>query len=635
MPDLSTYLRQSSLTYSDVVADLTNYVNSLPDGSKPKDLFLGSEGKLIIDYLAAEHSDIAYKIIMGFCENYLLYANKLENIIANAESKGFNALRGTNATLNITYISAYSNPIGYLDQVGTIEDYGIYSLEDRDNIHVGDQITLKCVIGTRKDLTYTVNDPEQLVYRFTEPKVSDHLRIYIDSVGPINYTTNPVEALYGKLCVMTNSYGSIDLLDFSSMEAAQDYIENKDYQILQQSTIQVQYIEYATIKYEGAIGTFTLGSLSNLLQTSVGTAPSTPVEIQKNAMLWQQTQARVVARRDYKKVTQLHVPGIMNVNDMDYSPATVAVTYVTKDGMPMTKEEYDDLIVYLNKTRTAGIPLPYIVPSNAVTLILNAHVSLLNYVDASVLTTKIQKEYDYYTYQPGIELPFNDLEENCEQLENVQVVRYSFNSIQFPAGQYCPLGTVIQPGNGNAYIACTYAYSTGDDEPTWPTTLGTYKEDGTVKWMCVPFEEAPYWEPAKVMNEGQIRLPSTANGFAYEIQAASYYTGSVEPEGEGYDGDIYWRQTIYDSTAPMWQADTEVNYGDIYNFTTVEGYSFVASGVRKRAPITEPEWTTEDSYQLVGDILFMRVPLEANFIAKDAVLSMPWNSYLVMTCNLM
>lgn len=635
MPDLSTYLRQSSLTYSDVVRDLTVYVNSLPDGSKPKDLFLGSEGKLIIDYLAAEHSDIAYKIIMGFCENYLLYANKTENIIANAESKGYNVPRGRNPILRITYVSNNANPIQYLDQVGTVEDYGLYALNKITEVEVGAQITLDVVIGERKIMNYTVTDPEQLVYRFTNPKVSDDLRVYVgESDLAVDHTTDPVQALYGKLCVMTNSYGSIDLLDFSSLEAAQDYVINKDYQIDAQTVLKVEYIELTSIKYEGAIGTFSLGTISSVVQTSVGSTSATPVEVQKNAMLYMQTHNRVVARRDYKKVTQLHVPGILNVNDIDFSPATVAVTYVMKSGLPMNEAEYAELITYLNQSRAAGIPLPYILNSNAVTLTLNASISLSSYVESETLTQKIEAEYANYSYQPGIMLDFNELEENCEHINNVQVVRYSFNPVDYPAGAYCPLGTVIQPGDDNAYVASAYAYSTGDAEPIWPIYPGGTILDGSITWKCVPFEDAPMWEPNTVLNQGQVRLPSVANGFAYEVVAAEYFTGSIEPTNEGYDADILWKLLPYDSTAENWMPNVALPYGAVRNFTTIEGYSMVVAGFRKKAPNIEPEWNTENQHTIVGDILFMRVPLSGGVIAKGAELQMPWNSYLVLDCKI-
>lgn len=762
MPDLSTFLRQSSLTYSDCQTDCFKYIDSLPEGSKPRDLFKGSEGRLIIDYLCAFHSDIAYKILVGYCENLLIYANKIENIIANAESKGYNATRGSNIQLLCTFIPDQTSTISYLDKVGEIEDLGIYSLESKQ-IVAGEATSLTVVLGNLESTSYTVDDVNKLAYRFTASDISDDIKVSID--GKVTeISTDPIQALYGMLVAMTNSYGSVDLLDFSNLsslatssvtvyngayslilntyytyklgnndvvytsepigydvvlysdtELSTQYgvvtkidivsksitvvgfsfgyvgtykeytpyyiysLNNKDYYlpgpieismpvyedssftvlfgtvtslykdsstcvisrvtpvsdrgyvINAGSIITLEYIKLEDIAYSGASGSFYLGTLTNIIQLSSGTSLESAVEIQQNTILHEQTRNTIVARRDAKKLTKLSkkiIPGILNTNDYDYSPSTVAVTYVLDSNLPMTQTQLVELNSYLSESRAAGIPMPYIVNSFNVNMKLNTSITTSNIINKEQLQSQVNTIFENYNNNPGISVDFNTLEKKICSINSVTVCRFQPIASDYIPDQYFDLGSFIIKGIDSAFLAVAYNYQSGETEPDWNNT--GLIEDGDLILKPIRWQYAQTWSTKNNLYIGQMVNPTVQNGHTYEVVAVKNRTGETEPAGAGYDKDIYWSQISYDKTAPYWAALNQTNYGDIVNISGNTDFSLVASGFRRKLDMHEPDWDKYSTSQVVNTstVRFERIPLAGDYIAKGANLILPWNSYL-------
>lgn len=767
MPDISTFLRQSSLTFSDCQADCFKYLDSLPEGSKPRDLFKGSEGRLIIDYLCAFHSDIAYKIIVGYCESYLIYANKVENIIANAESKGYNVSRGSNIRLLCTFIPDQTATISYLDKVGELEDYGLYSLESKKVIS-GEPTSLTVVVGKLKSITYTVEDSDALAYRFTANNISNDIKVYIDNKN-VKVSTDPIQALYGLLVAMTNSYGSVDIMDFSNLSSLstsevimyngdyelvpddyymyklgnndiiyaaepmgidvkfytdpdltlyygvvqdldtakhlvkiikqngsftgsyRDYIpyytyklDNKlyytpgplekgmlvyedasfvllfgtvttiymdartciisraanvtdrDYLITSGTKIRLDYIELEQMSYTGAAGTFNIGTLTNAVQTSSGTSLEPTTDIQKNTILHEQTRNTIVARRDAKKLVRMSktiIPGIIATNDYDYSPSTVAVTYVLDSHLPATQFQLDELNSYLSECRAAGIPMPYIVNSFNVNANIDVAITTSVITDKEQLQQKTDNEFKKYNNEPGVTIDFDNIEKHIEEIDSVEVVRFKPVASEYVASEYVNLGSFITKDN-NSYMAVAYNYRTGTIEPLWPDARTI--EDGDLILKPVRWQYATEWQEKMILYVGQMVNPTKANGHTYEVVSVKHKTGEIEPVGPGYDGDIVWSKTSYDKTAPYWMAINQTEYGDIINLPGNTDYSLVASGFRRKADSTEPDWDKySKSTVVVSDtIRYLRVPLAGEYIAKGTTLTLPWNSYFITTQNI-
>lgn len=763
MPDISTFLRQSSLTYADVEADIYRYIDNLPEGSKPKDLFRGSEGKLIIDQLAACHSDMAYKIIVGFCESYLLYANKIEDIIANAESKGYNVSRGENATVLCTFIPDSSSTISYLDQIGTVDEYGLYSLESKTLVS-GVATTIKAVIGTLNTLSYTVLNVNELVYRFTSSNISDDIRIRVDG-ETIEFSTEPMRALYGYLVAMTNSFGSVDLLDFSHLSSLSsgitqvvytgpyqyvqpqvfkynlsgtfyytseelsegvivytdetltnefgkvtfvdnttvniegdeitysgpymlsiDYYEylfsnipyylsgpiepglyvytdsslteiygivdtvytdtsnviirsvtsvDQIYTVNAGSVIELDYIELDNISYSNLSGEFNLGELTNIVQVSSYREPEEAVEIQKNTIIHEQTRNVLVARRDAKKLIKLYLPGKVETNDYDFAPGVIGVTYTLNSGLPLSEREYEDLTNYLSESRVMGIPMPIIIPSTNASINLTTSVVTTQIINKDLLQTNFDSVFHKYEKDPGITIDFDVVEHKLESFDSVQNVRFSPVESEIIEGEYFNLGSfIVVPEISSAFVAVRYAYYTGSEEPSWPTTLNDTVTDGDLIFKTIKYASSESsWVANSSLEIGQTVNPTTYTGYSYQVVGYLNYTGSSQPAGEGYDGDVMWKITSYDPSAPLWSANSLVNYGDIVNITTSTVFSLIASDFRRKIT-EEPNWSDyHDKNTMFNDnnCYWRRIPMDGNYIALGAKLKLPWNTYLTIS----
>lgn len=628
MPDLSSFLRQSSLTYTDIQNDCYKYLESLPEGSKPKDFFYGSEGRIIIDYLSAFHSDDAYKLLVAFCESYLIYANKIEDIIANAESKGYNCKRGSNPSLLIKFIPNSGYHVKYLDYVGSLGDSGLYALESKTFIQ-GESDTLKVVVGALKESEITVKSSQALVHRFLVANVSDDIRVSIDG-NVVNVSTIPINAINGDIVAITNSYGSVDIMDFRSLvnsnrEAPIEYPINVGTQI------KLEYIELDNVKYDDAIGTFTLGTIESTEQVATYTASESAIAIQKNTILHQQTQGKLIARRDAKKLTKLYIPGMINTNDYDYSPSTVAVTYVLNTGLPMSDTQYNELISYLISCRVMGIPMPYIVPSNKLSIALAVDLTTTAILDSQDIQAKIDKVFDDYEYECGTKLDFAKMEDSIKSLKNVQTARIRPIATVYQANSYIDLGSFILPGNGYAYMATAYLYRTAATEPNWPTKIGETVDDGLLTWETVKYEATQRWEANKNYMLGQTCNPTLANGYSYKVKQIQNLTGLTEPTNEGIDGDIEWALTTYVADAPLWTPSTQIDYGTIVNVSSTDAFSLVAKGFRKQMDVEPPVWNPEANVVESNSIRYARFPLEGQYISRTTKVTLPWNAYAVIT----
>ena len=367
------------------------------------------------------------------------------------------------------------------------------------------------------------------------------------------------------------------------------------------------------------------------------------VSVQQNTILYQQTRNTAVARRDFKKLTKLQrkiIPGILNTNDYDYSPATVAVTYVLDTMLPMTSVQLTELYNYLSQCRVAGIPMPYIVNSFNVDMKLQVNLSTTGIVDTTILQNNVDTIFSKYNKNPGILIEFDTIEKQIESINSVENARFIPVKSDYVGGNYMTLGSfIIDEENSNAFLASTYNYRSGNTEPVWSTS-GTIT-DGELILEPIRWQYAPSWSANNSMYIGQMINPTVSNGYTYQVVSVVNKTGSTQPTEAGNDGNIVWSITTYDSSAITWSANMQVNYGDIVNLSGNTSFSLVASGFRKTLDINEPVWADYKESLIVDtdSIRFIRIPLAVsnlggvpkNSIAKGAVLQLPWNCYLNST----
>ena len=147
------------------------------------------------------------------------------------------------------------------------------------------------------------------------------------------------------------------------------------------------------------------------------------------------------------------------------------------------------------------------------------------------------------------------------------------------------LGELRRPTTANTYVyEVTTAGTTGATEPTWPVTPGSTVVNGTVTFTC---RGHAVWTAATVLALGDIRKPTASNNYWYEVTTAGA-TGNTQPTWTTTVGSTV---TEKDSTATAWAATTVLTAGAIRRPTVANGYLYEVTTGGTTAG-TQPSWPT-------------------------------------------
>ncbi|OGP83016.1 MAG: hypothetical protein A2V87_01615 [Deltaproteobacteria bacterium RBG_16_58_17] len=167
---------------------------------------------------------------------------------------------------------------------------------------------------------------------------------------------------------------------------------------------------------------------------------------------------------------------------------------------------------------------------------------------------------------------------------------YTLNSIVVPISSTSTDNTSSNILSNGFYYKCTAAGTSGTTVPTWPTTIGATRNDGTVTWTTV--QDVEVWQASHTYNVGTIVIPTLNNGHYYKCTTAGT-SAANEPSSENTpanawptspggtipspDGTVTWTEvgTILDSS--------EANIENLYTYLTTQparygtGYTLVAA----------------------------------------------------------
>ena len=93
---LNGIIQDTSLSYQQIQKDYLTYLENKDDWAKWKDLFEGSEGKIIIEFLSSKTAYEVLKIFNYWQENQLQYLTKQESAVAVSQNYSYSAGRGIN-----------------------------------------------------------------------------------------------------------------------------------------------------------------------------------------------------------------------------------------------------------------------------------------------------------------------------------------------------------------------------------------------------------------------------------------------------------------------------------------------------------------------------------------------------------
>lgn len=589
------FIQANSLTYTEIQRDLNTFINALSEDEKLgfKTLFEGTNSQILVELLAAKSSDEIYHIITSRSENLMYYLNRQDSAIAISQNNSYSTYRGSNIKLSITLTPDQTVTLAKMSSIGIAEEYDIIITEDLD-LTEGQTVTFDAYIGHLNEQTLVADTEDLLVFRFTNPNISEQIALYLNG-AEVPITNNILEMTDDKYFCITNAYSGVDAIYLNKRtDFTHRYTNN--------SQLTLKYIEFFDIQLNSIDIQSMYGEITDVKQAAATVQPESVASIRTNSPLYAETQNRIVARDDFHKVLQYSNPEIVDTAGHDYSNAIVEVTYVKENGELLTNEEYQAAYDNLYSRRAYGIPM-CLLEHPDIMLNLNVQVILqLNTGSSAIVPQYVRKVLAQHELQLGALIDFSVIENELESYNFVQTARVIPNAITYAPSELVPEGTVFKPSteNGKLYVVRNPLFLTGSVSPSWSTAINSETIDNDIIWVAEEkgYAPQPNWEASKsIRKENVCWVPSIPN-VQFKCVGYTYKTGASEPEWpqtEGAfvkDGQIMWVAISKNITATQWTASTIIEKGEVINSTVSSPVSYQAINYIPRTPAEEPSWKT-------------------------------------------
>lgn len=566
-----------SISQSEALEELDNFLDSRPDATKWKDFFESGVGQTIKGMLAGMSAFFSYNTIVARRESYFRYATNRSSAIAGSQFLGYSSFRGKNPHLNITITPNFSGTINKFDIIGNVNDRDLVANETVV-VNENHQTSLEVIIGDKLTEELSADSDSSSIFRFTSPRVSEDLRILIDG-SEVEVSQNMKELTKEKFITQTNVFESVDGFYRNSINSSIRYNTG--------SIITLEYIEYKEFDYELSDVEFDLGVLNNIEVINIFENPETLNSIQINAPLYNETQFTVRGRNDQEKMFRLFDTSIVDTKGNDISPAVIELFYIRDDKSLFTESEKSVLIQRFENIRQFGMLPPTISDPIVNYLKISVNAVLIKNVVGDA-TNLIKDVMDQYENILEAEISFEDVESEIEDLKNeskqelIKIARVKIDSNDWQASDKYSLGTYINsdPDNGRVYKMNRIVYFSGSSEPSWPTNEGDTVIDNGILWEAISQSDVSSvtgWVQDQNYQIGNEVKPTSINGFKYKAIEYVNKSGNSEPSwpalGGGdpsslkgelvYDGDILWMALPQEGTPSSWSPNTKYNTGEV------------------------------------------------------------------------
>ena len=626
-----SFIKANSLSYTEIQNDINTFIEALSEEEKLgfKTLFEGSNSQILIELLAAKSSDEIYHIITSRSENLLYYLNRQDSATAIAQNLSYPVYRGSNIKLQLTLMPKETAVIPKFSSVGLADEYDLIVTEDLE-LTKGQEKTFDVYIGTVKEQTIYATTEDLLVFRFTNQNVSEQICLFLNN-SEVPTTKSIIQMIDDKYFCITNAYGGVDAIYLN---------KNKDfkYRYTNGSKLTMKYIEYNEITMNSIDIQSTYGTITNILQLANTVRPESVSSIRHKAILYAETQNRIVARDDFAKVFEESNPEIIDAVGQDYDNAHVEVTYVKNNGELLTEQEYKAAYDNLSRRRGYGIPM-CLLSHPDIMLNLDIDVILqLNSGTSALVPMYVRQVLANHELKLGYDIDFSTIENELEGYSFVKTARVLPRYQSFAANKLAPEGTVFIPTtpNGKLYVVRNPLFLTGESEPSWPTMIGATIEDNDLIWTCEAksYAPQPLWEAQTAKRLENIVWVNGLN-VQFRCTGYTYKTGTSEPswpttEGSFIaDNQILWIAVSKNLTAPVWSSSKIMEKGSIVNPTAESSLSFQAINYIPRTPNTEPAWKTNLSVFTDKAVQYAVINQSYDLTNPSASsIALNWNQYV-------
>ena len=642
---MTNIINNTSLSYTTLTEEVLAWLQNLDDYDKWKDLFAGSDGTILVEMLAAQAANEYFKIYGSRQENFMAYLSKRISAIAIAQNYGYSVTRGTNMKLTINVTPNSSLYLKALTPIGTCGDYDL-TLVNNTSFVEGTPVNVDVYIGNVKTQTLTANSENLLTFRFSNNNISDVVQLYLNdetcSGNPLPYSTQLLDLLNDKYVGISNAVGGVDVMYLNTRDTAQ-------YKYHSNSTLTLQYLEYAEVNYSSTTLEFDYGDINSLVSQTNTIVQEETKSIQINGPLYAETNRVICARKDFQNVMKTLNSSFIDANSTDYSNPIVQVTYILNNNMLLTDAEKASLLQLLSPMRCFGVPMCYISDPTVNNFTINTTLKLMNSSNTNFVAEDIVNEvFAQFTQKLGTTIDLALIEHDLEDYDYIKTARSSFATTVWTAKGLIKPGMIISPtvDNGFNYLVLGFNYTTGTTQPVWPTTIGDTVIDNNIEWTCIPLDKNAVpieWTANTSFNLFDKCVPTVSNDCAYQINRFIDKSSGVEPTWNTTVGEITYdvsaTQSVYNgtawltvpkvSTANSWQANTSYSTGTVVNdLANAFDVSFQMINPVNRFSVTEPTWTTTEDIFIVDNVIFSKIT------QNPTLLGLAWDNYATFTHNI-
>lgn len=594
-------IQPTSVSYAEIRQDLITYFNSLPDAESWSIFLASGAGSRIIDLLAAMSSFCKFETITARREAFIQFAKNRSSIVGKAQDFGYSSYRGRNKIIKVTFTPATTGLLFKYTYLGSVKDK--FLILDRNTVvNAGVPIQVTCIIG--EVLTETKNATGSILdsFRFSQPDVSEDLRVYIDS-NEIAWGSDINDALNGKFQIQSNTFRSVDAKYLNLVTFPIQYNVGSEIKLEYVKLKDLSYVN-SDIKYYEAFGVFTA-----IEDVSLFADVESDDSVRINAPIKNEVSRAVRGREDQPRIYRSLNPNILDAKGIDITDAIMKIFLLRSSGLTFSQSEITAMQTEFEKYRPNGLLKPIIenaLPSNIKLKIVLTLKSSSTTVP-SVLVTNVLLPYANIL---GTSILLTDIENALEEDTGVKIARVSIKADIWSSLKNYKLGDYIEPTieNGFVYRILGIKSKSNSVEPTWPLIANATVVDNQIVWKAIPKNDLAginTWQANFVYYAGDIFnvglgnlvKPTVANGFIYEAVKVNYNSGVTEPvwsatNGAKFeDGRLLWVATTLIGTPSAWSASTAYSVGDIVKATTgLLTTMFQVVGYLDKSSNTEPTW---------------------------------------------
>lgn len=563
-----------TISQDGIKSQIQAWLDAQPDSAAWSPFYASTTGQAFIDLTSGMMAFLKYDSMMARREAYLQFAQNRGSVIAGGQFMGYDAFRGRNAILSVTFTPATSGALALWDSIGMVKSLDMLVLTPTAYT-IGVPVTVSVLLGNIVTQTLLAPNANLNVFRFTTPGVSNDLRMFIDAIE-VQTSNNITDLLDGSFAVQTNPIGSIDAkyLNFSTF--ATKYVAG--------SQVQLDWVELNNLSF--VLSDVSVDPLLGLIDTASITSFYQSVEattsIQVNAPLDNETKNAVRGRNDMQKIYQKLNSTFIDAKGIDISAAIIKVVGLAAPNyLRLNAAEKVTAQEAFTPYRMNGLMPPIIGdPSEmALTLAIKIYLNTAfsgnaqNLVDATIAA---------YMNKLNTTLDLFEIENIISLQDFVRIARVSIQGTLWSTVTYLSRGKFVTPPtpNGFVYRLTTINHLTGSVEPTWPLTAGLTVQDGDNVWTAVAntnLAGIPDWTPATIRAIDAVVKPTVANGFTYTLTAQKNYSDATEPvwpflvgaqvpadiAGQRVnDKQLIWVARPQVGTPATWSANTAYVVGD-------------------------------------------------------------------------